>query len=134
MPGAKRLCQDGRGLALTSRSAGGSLRATLGRGLEHGRPFGVGAWKAERRETVGRVRVPERSALAHLRALVALDAKGAGASDLEIAAMFTAPAILAQSWSPDSAARALVRDAIKRGRMFRDRRWPDLIWPGRRAR
>jgi hypothetical protein len=119
---------------LTNRAAAGGLRATLGRGLEHGRPFGVGAWRADGRGAPVRVRVPQRTALAHFRALFALDAKSAGASDQQIAAMFTAPAILAQSWSPDSAARALVRDAIKRGRLFRDRRWPDLIWPGRRTR
>jgi hypothetical protein len=135
-------------LALTVRGAAGPLRATLGRGLEQGRPFGVGVGLASARSVAGQAGAlqgltrgakgargadPGRLALAHFRALLALDAKAAGASDLQIAALFLSPAVLAQAWSADSAARALVRDALRRGRAFRDRRWPDLVWPpGRR--
>ncbi len=147
--GPKRLHQDGKSLTLTVRSAAGPLRATLGRGLEQGAPFGLGVKASSPQGMVSQARAmdrwtnaarcaraagPDRIMLAHFRALLALDAKAAGASDLQIAAMFTAPAVLAQSWSPDSALRALVRDALRRGRAFRDRRWPDLVWPaGRRT-
>lgn len=145
--GPKRLHHDGRSLALTVRALAGPHRATLGRGLEHGAPFGVGVGKAGLPSVVGHAKAvdrwligpraaravaPDRTTLAHFRALYALDAKAAGASDLQIATMFCSPATLAQSWSADSAMRALVRDALKRGREFRDRRWPDLVWPAGR--
>lgn len=74
-----------------------------------------------------------RSALAHLRALLALDAKAAGTSDLQIARTLLPSSQLGEVWSSDSAERALVRDALKRGRAFRDGRWRDLVWgAGRR--
>ncbi|WP_442957859.1 DNA -binding domain-containing protein [Phenylobacterium sp.] len=67
-----------------------------------------------------------------MRALLALDAKAAGASDLQIARILV-PSTQIGDWSSDSAVRALVRDALKRGRTFRDGRWPELVWgAGRR--
>lgn len=63
-----------------------------------------------------------------MRALLALDAKAAGASDLQIARTLIPSPQLSDAWSSDSAERALVRDALKRGRAFRDGRWRDLVW------
>jgi len=127
MPGAKLLIHDGRTLALTRRAAGEIERATLGRGLEHGQPFGAATPANPPRATdlTGGAR---RSALAHLRALLALDAKAAGASDLQIARTLIPSPQLGNVWSSDSAERALVRDALKRGRTFRDGRWRELVW------
>lgn len=133
MPGIKRLIHDGRTLALTRRAAGKCERATLGRGLEYGQPFAVAS-------SLVRPRAPEpnagatRAALAHMRALLALDAKAVGASDLQIARTLIPSPRLGDAWSSDSAERALVRDALKRGRAFRDGRWRDLVWgAGRRT-
>jgi hypothetical protein len=132
MPGAKRLIHDGRTVALTRRAAGAIERATLGRGLEHGQPFGVAASPVRPRAS-GSSTGATRSALAHMRALIALDAKAAGASDLQIARAIIPSPQLGSAWSSDSAERALVRDALKRGRAFRDGRWRDLVWgSGRR--
>lgn len=131
MPGAKRLIHDGRMLALTRRAAEEIERATLGRGLEHGQPFGVAASLVRPRASEPSAGAA-RAALAHMRALLALDAKAAGASDLQIARMLVPPTQL-RDWSSDSAVRALVRDALKRGRTFRDGRWSELVWgAGRR--
>lgn len=144
----RALVHDGRDLALTCHPAGGSFRATLGRGLEQGQPFGVGVWEEDASGAValsvaateilcgrrsGRARPASRLGLPHLRALIALDAEAAGASDHQIAATFTSENELKRAWAPDSAVRALVRDALKRGRAFRDRRWRELVWPGRRS-
>ena len=132
MPGAKRLIHDGRMLALTRRAAEEIERATLGRGLEHGQPFGVAASLVRPRASEPSAGAA-RAALAHMRALLALDAKAAGASDLQIARMLVPSAQLRDDWSSDSALRALVRDALKRGRTFRDGRWSELVWgAGRR--
>lgn len=132
MAGAKRLIHDGRSLALTRRAAGEIERATLGRGLEHGQPFGVAASLVRPRTSQPRAG-GARVALAHMRALLALDAKAAGASDLQIARTLIPSSRLSDAWSSDSAERALVRDALKRGRTFRDGRWRDLVWAvGRR--
>jgi len=68
-----------------------------------------------------------------MRALLALDAKAAGASDFQIARTLMPSLQLRGAWSSDSAERALVRDALKRGRAFRDGRWRELVWgSGRR--
>jgi hypothetical protein len=132
MAGAKRLIHDGRALALTRRAAGEIERATLGRGLEHGQPFGVAA-PIIRPHAMEPSAGATRAALAHMRALLALDAKAAGASDLQIAHTLIPSPRLSDAWSSDSAERALVRDALKRGRAFRDGRWRDLVWgAGRR--
>lgn len=131
MSGAKRLIHDGRALALTRRAGGEIERATLGRGLEHGQPFGVAtpALRARAGVTAGSM----RAALAHMRALLALDAKAAGASDSQISHALISGPQRRNTWSSDSAERALVRDALKRGRAFRDGRWTELVWgPGRR--
>jgi hypothetical protein len=137
--GAKRLLHDGADLGLACRRPSGGFRATLGRGLEVGRPFAVwpsAGGAAPIQESTGAcsragARPADRSRLAHLRALLALDAKAQGASDLQIARAFTPAEQLASAWSADSAARALVRDALKRGRAFRDGRWRELVWaPG----
>jgi hypothetical protein len=131
LPGRKRLIHDGRNLALTRQGAGPAERATLGRGLEQGQPFARTAWG---RSALGRGSASApRIALAHIRALLALDAKTAGASDLQIARALMSPGRLEGAWSSDSAERALVRDALTRGRAFRDGRWRELVWgPGRR--
>lgn len=131
MSGAKRLIHDGRALALTRRAGGEIERATLGRGLEHGQPFGVAtpALRARAGVTAGSM----RAALAHMRALLALDAKAADASDSQISHALISGPQRRNTWSSDSAERALVRDALKRGRAFRDGRWTELVWgPGRR--
>ena len=131
MPGAKRLIHDGRTLALTRRAAGEIERATLGRGLERGQPFGVAASLVRPRGSEPGAGAA-RAAFSHMRALLALDAKAAGASDLQIARILV-PSTQTTNWSSDSAVRALVRDALKRGRTFRDGRWPELVWgAGRR--
>ena len=68
-----------------------------------------------------------------MRALLALDAKARGASDLPIALTLVPSFRVRNTWSSDSPERALVRDALKRGRAFRDGRWRDLVWgEGRR--
>ncbi|CAN7493750.1 DUF2285 domain-containing protein [Phenylobacterium sp. LjRoot225] len=132
MPGAKRLTHDGRTLALTRRTAGKIERATLGRGLEHGQPFGV-ADSGLRPSSTGLAAGAIRAALAHMRALLAVDAKAAGASDSQISRALVPGSQLRNTWSSDSAERALVRDALKRGRAFRDGRWTELVWgAGRR--
>lgn len=143
--GAKRLVHDGADLRVVCQRPSGGLRATLGRGLEPGQPFavwsphgsGVGAspkhgLNCDR--TAGSARPLDRSHLAHLRALLALDAKANGASDLQIARALLPAEALTRAWSADSAARALVRDALKRGRAFRDGRWRELVWGAGRRR
>lgn len=133
MSGAKRLVHDGRSLALTRRAGGEIERTTLGRGLEHGQPFGV-ATPALRARATGMTAGSMRAALAHMRALLALDAKAAGASDSQISQALMPGPQFRNTWSSDSAERALVRDALKRGRAFRDGRWAELVWgAGRRT-
>lgn len=126
------MAHDGCGLTLVRRAPAETERATLGLGLEHGQPFGVAVSPMSPRRA-DRSAGNMRSALAHLRALLALDAKAAGTSDLQIARTLLPSSQLGEVWSSDSAERALVRDALKRGRAFRDGRWRDLVWgAGRR--
>lgn len=125
--GAKRLIHDGRNLALTRRAAGEIERATLGRGLEQGQPFGVAAPPVRARPPAYAAGAA-RAALAHMRALLALDAKVAGASDFQISCALVPGSQFRNIWSSDSAERALVRDALKRGRAYREGRWAELVW------
>ena len=69
-----------------------------------------------------------RTDLVHMRALQALDAERAGASERAIAELVFAPFNEPESWN-DSATRAQVRYLLDHGRSYRDGGYRDLLYP-----
>lgn len=149
MPGRKRLLHDGLRLNFSAEAPAGAARAVLAAELAHGRPYGyaippradahyaldaITGFEAPLREARAFARPVDRSRLAHLKAIQALDAQAAGAAHREIAAALFGHAAVAGGWSPDGDLRAQVRDALVRGRAYRDGRWRELVWPSARGR
>jgi len=66
--------------------------------------------------------------LVHMRALQALDAEAAGASEREIAAIVFGETLGADEFT-DSPLRANVRYLLDVGAKFRDGGYRDLVWP-----
>lgn len=146
LPGQRRLFHDGARLSLAGIADAFGLRAILGDHLRDGAPRAYAvppqsatdavAAIADFEQAISRAepaaRAPSRRAVAHMRALQALDAAGAGMSEREIgAALFGIAAV--KNWYSDSPLRAGVRDALKRGRRYRDGHWRSLVWPVRRV-
>lgn len=146
MAGSLRLFHDGARLSLAGIAGAFGLRAILGDQLRDGAPrtyavpsqSAAGALAAienfERAiaRSDSAAQAPSRRAIAHMRALQALDAADAGMSEREIgAALFGIAAV--KNWYSDSPLRAGVRDALKRGRRYRDGHWRALVWPVRRV-
>lgn len=77
--------------------------------------------------------IPTRQAVAHMRAFQALDAIEAGYNEREIGVLMFGDAVL-KEWDADSPVRATVRDAVRRGRRYRDGHWRSLLWPIRQGR
>ncbi|WP_371129819.1 DNA -binding domain-containing protein [Phenylobacterium sp.] len=149
LPGRKRLVHDGARLTLAGDAPAGPIRAVLTADLAHGRPYGyavpageaarerlgaIEAFQHRARRAAAVARPFDRGAMAHLKAIQALDAQAAGAAHREIAAALFGHAAVAGRWSPDGDLRAQVRDALARGRAFRDGRWRELVWPSARGR
>ncbi len=59
---------------------------------------------------------PSRSAVVHMRTLLALDGAAAGASQREIAVVLFGEEDVERRWSPDGELRAQVRYLLQRGR------------------
>lgn len=137
-PGHKHLVHDGTRLLLTCRLADRILRAALAPTLQDGMAYAYAVragdrlrarWRAVGAElilldavqaapaAVARSR-PSAVALGHLRALQALDATLAGASQREVAEVWFGRVVVAAQWHGDSDLRAQVRRAIRRGRAF----------------
>lgn len=138
VPGRKRLAWDIDGLLLTAEASAQRLRVTLSDDLADGTayavavPLGPGlrsrlaAFDAQARMLTGEAprsptaRPVTRAALLHLRALQALDAAQAGASQRDIAqALFGLEAVV-RRWQADGELRAQVRHVLRRGRAYRD--------------
>ena len=137
IPGAKRLLYDGRRLLLNGYARSDALHLTLGNDVHDGAPFeyvlapGTNMeeeWRGVQRQhrmlaerespasaTFPR---PDRVALMHMRALLALDGSADGASQREIAASLFGEEITASNWHPDSELRAQVRHLLRRARAF----------------
>jgi hypothetical protein len=142
LPGQRRLFHDGARLSLAGIAGAFGLRAILGDHVRDGVPRSYAvppqsavdalAAIANFERAIARsdsaAQAPSRRAVAHMRALQALDAAGAGMSEREIgAALFGSGA--GKDWYSDSPLRASVRDALKRGRRYRDGHWRTLVWP-----
>jgi hypothetical protein len=139
LTGRKSLQHDGERLVLDRESGDGCVRVHLGEALCDGGPsrYVVPAgrtiecyrrmldpvirWMAGRSDPVGRsISRPPLGAVVHMRALLAHDAIGAGASQREVAAALFGDDIVAERWHPDSELRAHVRYLLDRARHLVD--------------
>ncbi len=138
VPGHKRLAQEADGLTLTAELSAQRLRVTLSDDLADGMvyavaaPLGPGlrsrlaAFDAQARMLAGEAsRVPAarpvtRAALLHLRALQALDAAQASASQRDIAQALFGLDAAARRWQADGELRAQIRHLLRRARAYRD--------------
>lgn len=138
VPGRKRLAQNIDGLLLTAEVSAQRLRVTLADGLRHGAAYVVtvplgprlrmrlGALDAQARMLAGEAprvsasRPATRSALLHMRALQALDAAQAGASQRDIAQVLFGLEAVVRRWQADGELRAQVRHLLRRARAYRD--------------
>ena len=145
LPGRKSLVHDGRRLLVRSTLGRRVLRLAVSLSLGDGMPFAY-AVPAGSRGHAGfraaseldatfagtpakaRKATMTRTDLVHMRALVALDAEGAGGSERDIADLLFAPFREPESWN-DSAVRAQVRYLLDHGRTYRDGGYRDLLYP-----
>lgn len=143
--GPRRLFHDGMRLSLTGIAGAFGLRAILGDQLSDGAPrsyavpphamadalAAIETFERTITRSHSAAQAPSRRAVAHMRAVHALDAAHAGLSEREIgAALFGIAAV--KDWHSDSPLRAGVLDALKRGQRYRDGHWRSLVWPVRR--
>lgn len=92
------------------------------------------AWAADLADTLdgtadaprGRGAAVTRSALVHMRALQALDAEGAGASERDLARLIFGSAEADATWNA-SPTRAKVRYLVRHGRAMRDGGYRQLL-------
>lgn len=145
IPGRKSLAAAGADLALTVETSALSLRVTLSGDLSDGAEYvcavplspglrgQLGAFDAQAQVLAGNVprvaagRPVTRAALLHLRALQALDAAQAGASQRDIAqALFGLEAVV-RRWQADGELRAQVRHLLRRARSYMSGGYLDLV-------
>lgn len=145
LPGRKSLVHDGRRILVRSTLGRRVLRLAVSLSLGDGMPFayavpagarGQGGLKAAADLAAALAGTPvkarrpavTRTDLVHMRALQALDAERAGASERAIAELVFAPFDEPESWN-DSAIRAQVRYLLDHGRTYRDGGYRDLLCP-----
>lgn len=145
LPGRKSLLHDGRRLLLRTAVGRRAARLALSLALRDGAPyaFAIPAGPARRERAVwaadlansldgavapprGRGAAVTRSALVHMRALQALDAEEAGASERELARLIFGAAEADATWNA-SPTRAKVRYLIRHGRALRDGGYRQLL-------
>jgi hypothetical protein len=141
IPGRKSLYHDGKRILLNSRLGRRVLRLAISLSLREGAPYayaippgrpGPRAAAAELADALAGVPERRRGAavsrtmLVHMRALQALDAENAGASEREIAALVLGSVDAGAAWN-DSAARAQVRYLLQHGRALRDGGYRQLL-------
>lgn len=145
LPGRKSLVHDGQRLLLRTRLGRRVVRLALSLSLKEGTAYAfavpAGPRRAQRTEAArelaealeGRTRALRgspvtRTMLVHMRALQALDAEAAGASERDIADIVFGAAEPGGAFS-DSAQRANVRYLLKAGKRLRDGGYRDLLRP-----
>lgn len=145
LPGRKSLIHDGRRLLLRTRVGRRVTRVAISLTLRDGAPyaFAVPAGAARRERTLwaadlaemldnsaaehrGRGAVVSRSAIVHMRALQALDAEAAGASERALARLIFGSAEADATWNA-SPTRAKVRYILRHGRALRDGGYRQLL-------
>lgn len=141
IPGRKSLFHDGTRLLLNSRLGRRVVRLAISLALREGASYantvpsrrpGPRAAAAELADALAGVPERRRGAavsrtmLVHMRALQALDADKAGASEREIAALVLGSVDAGGAWN-DSAARAQVRYLLEHGRALRDGGYRQLL-------
>ena len=143
IPGRKSLVHDGKRLLLKSRLGRRVVRMAVSLTLSDGQPYAYTLPPGRRTNARAAATfdlaeaiagVPDgrvagtitRPMLVHMRTLHALDAKRAGVSDREIAALVLGADEPADKWN-DSAARAQVRYLLRAGRRLRDGGYRTLL-------
>ncbi|MHB0671033.1 DNA -binding domain-containing protein [Roseomonas mucosa] len=145
LPGRKSLLHDGRRLLLRTAAGRRVARLALSLALRHGAPYAFAvpagparreraAWAADLADTLdgttdaprGRGAAVTRSAIVHMRALQALDAEGAGASERDLARLIFGSAEADATWNA-SPTRAKVRYLVRHGRAMRDGGYRQLL-------
>ncbi len=139
--GPKAITHDGSQLQLTAR-AGRTARAALDRDVTVDEPYAVVVPVNEPdrcrqlcdeaavyagRAVQGWPPRPSRSALVHMRVLLALDAAAEGATHRDIAAAVFGESVAERDWSADGEMRAQVRYCLKRGRTLIDGAYRALL-------
>ena len=138
VPGRKRLARDIDGLMLTAEVSAQRVRVTLSDSLRDGEAYAcsvplvpglrmrLGAFDVQARMLAGEAphvsaaRPVTRAVLLHLRALQALDAAQAGASQRDIAQVLFGLEAVVRRWQADGELRAQVRHLLQRARAYRD--------------
>ncbi|MFT3968013.1 MAG: DUF2285 domain-containing protein [Sphingobium sp.] len=147
LPGPVRLMHDGFRMRFTGIAGRFGIWTTLGNHFRDGASRSYAVQPHELTETIAaidqfekrlaspstQVDLPSRQAVAHMRAFQALDAIEAGYSEREIGTLMFGDAVL-KEWHAESPVRAAVRDAVRRGRRYRDGHWRSLLWPLRQRR
>ena len=145
LPGRKSLVHDGRRILVRSTLGRRVLRLAVSLSLGDGMPFAYAVPAGPRGPTglkavadlaaalagtpvTGRRPAVTRTDLVHMRALQALDAEQAGASERGIAELVFAPLDEPESWN-DSATRAQVRYLLDHGHGLRDGGYRHLLYP-----
>ena len=142
IPGRKSLVHDGKRLLLRTRLGRRVVRIAVALTLQDGAPYAFAVPPMRQRRAraaaeevaaaLAGVAEPRRAAglsrsqLVHMRALQALDAERAGASEREIGAIVLDQPAAGTAWN-DSAARAQVRYLLKHGRSLRDGGYRHLL-------
>lgn len=145
LPGRKSLRHDGRRLLLRTAVGRRVVRLALSLALRDGAPYAFAvptgparreraAWAMDLADALdgsatahrGRGAVVTRSALVHMRALQALDAEAAGASERDLARLIFGEAEADATWNA-SPTRAKVRYLIRHGRALRDGGYRQLL-------
>ena len=143
LPGRKSVFHDGRRLIVRSRLGRRIVRLAVSLSLAEAAPF---AFAVSARATASPMdhlsaaghalagapdSLPSgapltRTRIIHMRALLALDAKAAGASERDVAQVVFGETDRGPGWN-SSALRANVRYLLRHGRAFRDGRYRDLL-------
>lgn len=145
LPGRKSILHDGRRLLLRTRVGRRVTRLAISLALRDGAPyaFAIPAGTARRERTLwaadlaemldnaasshrGRGAVVSRSTVVHMRALQALDAEAAGASERDLARLIFGAAETDATWNA-SPTRAKVRYLLRHGRALRDGGYRQLL-------
>lgn len=143
LPGRKSVFHDGRRLIVRSRLGRRIVRLAVSLNLTDAAPY---AFAVSSRDVTGRLdhltavsralagspngppsgEPLTRTRMVHMRALLALDAQAAGASERDVALVVFGETDRGPAWNA-SALRANVRYLLRHGRAFRDGRYRDLL-------
>jgi len=145
LPGRKSMLHDGHRLLLRTRVGRRVTRLAISLALRDGAPYAFAVpagtarreralWAADLAETLdgaaaahrGRGAVVSRSAIVHMRALQALDAEAAGASERDLARLIFGSVEADATWNA-SPTRAKVRYILRHGRALRDGGYRQLL-------